>query len=151
MSINYTDQEFTTEQVADAAGCPAATFRQWRLRNQLFEETLDGSNVRKHYSLIDACTVRTVFVLSRFMVVDFAIQFAEGRVRNKIKALLEGRDVSTRIGFELHDLWNGQPGFSDDPGDDADELLEGTKGEVVLIDVEARIIAPVCKRLGVRR
>jgi hypothetical protein len=145
--MNLAEKQFTTEQVAGAAGVPPVTFRQWRNRNKLFEQTLDGTNLHKRYSLLDACVTRAVFILSRFMTVEFAITFAEGRVRNKIKNLLDGRDVPTRIGFELNDIWNGQPGFSDDPGDTTDELLSGTNGEIVLIDVQARIIEPVCKAL----
>ncbi len=119
------------------------------MRNNLFPDTLDGTNQHKRYCVLDACVTRAVFVLSRFMTVEFAIMFAEAQVRTKIKKLLDGRDVSARIAFELHNIWNGQPDFSDDPGDTADELLEGGKGEIVLIDVPARIIDPVCKALKV--
>jgi hypothetical protein len=147
MTMNIGDKQFTSEQIADAAGVQPGTFRKWRNRNLLFAQTVDGTNEHKRFSLLDAAVLRAVMILSRYMQIEFAVMFAEGRVRARIKALLDGRDVPVRVGFELHDIWNGQPEFSDDPGDTVDELLNGTKGEIVLIDVRTRIIDPVCKAL----
>ena len=143
----FDEKNFNTDETAAAAGVAAGTLRQWRARNNLLAETVDGTNTHKKFSALDVCVIRTVHLLSRFMAVEFAILFAEGKVRRKIKALLDRRDIQPDIGLELHDIWNGQPTFSDDPGSTRDELLDGSKGEIVLIDVQKRIIDPVLKKL----
>jgi hypothetical protein len=145
------DKPFTSEMVADAAGCLQSTLRQWRNRNGLLNETVTGGKETKHYSVLDACVVRAVAVLTRYMSAGYAIWFVEQFVRKQIKRLLDGKqNTSSKIGFYLPES-GGNPVFSSDPGDGAEDLLANTEGVVVLVDLNAAVIDHVLKALKLER
>jgi hypothetical protein len=140
-------KQFTSDVVAEAAGCLEGTLRQWRKRYGLLSEGISGGKETKYYSVLDACVVRAVTVLARYMTASAAIWFAEGRVRSQINRLLQGKPkASSRIGFFLPES-GAEPWFSHDPGDTAEELLANTEGVVVLVDLNSAVINRVFKAL----
>jgi DNA-binding transcriptional MerR regulator len=145
------DKPFTSEMVADAAGCLQSTLRQWRNRNGLLNETVTGGKETKRYSVLDACVVRAVVLLARYMSASHAIWFVGGIVSKQIKRLLENKpNTSSKIGFYLPES-GGDPVFSSDPGDRAEDLLANTEGVIVLVDLKAAVIDHVVKALKLER
>jgi hypothetical protein len=145
LAIN--EKKFTSDAVADAAGCLKGTLRQWRNRYQLLGEGGTRGSEVKYYSVVDACVVRAVTVLARYMMASYAIWFVEDAVRKQIVRLLEGKpNTSSTVGFYLPES-GGDPVFSNDPGDTAEELLADTEGVMVLVDLNTAVINRVFKVL----
>jgi hypothetical protein len=61
--MDPTEKLFTTSTLVAAAGCEVGTFHKWRVRNQLFPETMDATGWNR-FSIADVCVVRTVAVLT---------------------------------------------------------------------------------------
>jgi hypothetical protein len=147
MSGPVHEKQFTSDVVADAAGCLEATIRQWRRRHGLLGDSVTGGKETKYYSALDACIVRAVAVLTRYMPAHSAIWFVDNRVRSQIERLLQGkRKTSSTIGFYLPES-GAEPWFSDDPGDSTEELLANTEGVMVLVDLNTAVINRVFKVL----
>jgi len=147
MPMDVNEKQFTSDIVANAAGCLEGTLRQWRNRYGLLGQTVTGTKETKYYSALDVCVVRAVALLARYMTASYAIWFVEGRVRNQMKALLEGKTKTpSSIGFYLPES-GADPVFSSDPGDTAEELLADTEGVIVLVDLNTAVIDRVFKVL----
>lgn len=144
------EKRFTSDVVANAAGCPEATIRQWRKRYALLGDSVTGGKETKYYSALDICIVRAVAVLTRYMPAQSAIWFVENRLRSQIERLLQGkRKTSPKFGFYVPES-GAEPWFSDDPGDTAEELLANTEGVMVLVDLNTAVVNRVLKVLKLR-
>jgi prepilin-type processing-associated H-X9-DG protein len=147
MKMDIHEKQFTSDVVAKAAGCVEGTLRQWRNRHGFLSETFTGGMEVKYFSVLDVCVVRAVTVLARYMPARHAIWFADGHVRLQLDRLLQGKPkTSSRIGFFLRES-GGEPTFSSDPGDTAEELLADTEGVIVLVDLNTAVIDRVFKVL----
>jgi hypothetical protein len=145
MDIN--EKNFTSDIVAAAAGCSEGTLRQWRNRYGFLAETITGGMEVKYFSVLDACVVRAVTVLVRYMPARDAIWFVEHRVRLQIDRLLQGKPkTSSKIGFYMPE-GGGQPRLSNNPGDTTEELLDDTEGVMVVVDLNVAIVDRVLKAL----
>ena len=141
------EKQFTSDVVANAAGCLEGTIMQWRKRHGLLCESVTGGKETKYFSALDACIVRAVVVLTRYMPAQSAIGFVDNRVRSQIDRLLQGkRKTSSKIGFYVPES-GAEPWFSDDPGETAEELLANTEGVMVLVDLNTAVINRVFKSL----
>jgi hypothetical protein len=141
------EKQFTSDVVADAAGCLEATIRQWRKRHGLLGDSVTGGKETKYYSALDVCIVRAVAVLTRYMPAHSAIWFVDNHVRSQIDRLLQGkRKTSSKIGFYVPES-GAEPWFSDNPGETAEELLVNTEGVMVLVDLNSAVINRVFKSL----
>jgi hypothetical protein len=147
MTVSMNEKQFTSEAVADAAGCLEGTLRQWRKRYGLLSGSTSTGKETKYYSVLDACVVRAVTVLARYMTASYAIWFGEVVIRKHIARLLERKpNTSPKIGFYLPES-GADPVFSNDPGDTAEELFTSTEGVVVLVDLNTAVINRVFKAL----
>jgi hypothetical protein len=147
MPVHVYEKRFTSDVVADAAGCLEATLRQWRRRHGFLRGSVTGGRETKYYSALDACVVRAVTVLTRYMPAHSAIWFVDNRVHSQIDRLLQGKPkTSSKIGFYLPES-GADPVFSNEPGDTAEELLADTEGVMVLVDLNTAVINRVFKVL----
>jgi hypothetical protein len=153
MPMDVNEKQFTSDIVANAAGCLEGTLRQWRNRYGFLSEGGSSSKETKYYSVVDACVVRAVTVLARYMTASYAIWFVELSVRRQIVRLLERKaNTPSTIGFYLPES-GAEPVFSRDPGETAEELFADTEGVIVLVDLNTAVINRVFKslKLGVPR
>ncbi|WFU21289.1 hypothetical protein QA649_24600 [Bradyrhizobium sp. CB1717] len=58
------DKRFTSAEVTAAAGCSEAALRQWRNRYNFLGGTVSGDMKVKKFSILDACVVRGVKLLT---------------------------------------------------------------------------------------
>jgi hypothetical protein len=148
MTLKTNEKRFTSDVVAKAGGCLEGTLRQWRNRYGFLGETITGGMEVKKYSVLDACLVRAVTVLARYMPARSAIWFAETVLRSQLDRLLNKKPkTSSKISFYLPES-GSDPVFSHDPEDGAEDLLAGTEGVVVLVDLNEAVIARVSKALN---
>ncbi len=158
MPVDIYEPLYSSDRLADAAGCREGTFRQWRSRHGLVADADP-----KKFTLVDVCVVRAVQVMiaSGVGATDaVAATLAENELRLQIIALLsEGetdKPFSTLFGF--HTLSDTKParGNSSDvqlaiyylePKDIA-EMIKKTKGIMIVLDVMA-VIKHVLKALKI--
>jgi hypothetical protein len=145
MSIDYEAKQFDMETVAEAAGCPFPTLASWRLRGNLFKETVTGTKHSKFFSLTDVCIARAVKMLTDagISTKDAINTVDHATVRLQIIALLSGEKVSSVFGYHLNLAGRDKKRRLDtyflEPEDNLRDMLSKTSGVMIVVDLAAVI------------
>ena len=128
---------FTTSSLVEAAGCSPITFRAWRNRNGLFPETA-GKQGWNRFSVIDACVVRTIVVMTRHgLPASAAIAFCEKYLRASLFNAWEWPDGNTFCTFEVGGSEEEVLFSTPQVGASLEDLMKPSDGVVTVISLRS--------------